>query len=39
MNLRDAIEGNILIALQMGWDIPQIPGVEIRTKIVANDSA
>ena len=38
-NLRDAIEGNILIALQMGWEIPHIPGVEIRTEIVATDSA
>ena len=38
MNLRDAIEGNILIALQMGWEIPQIPGVEIRTEVVATDS-
>ena len=39
INLRDAIEGNILIALQMGWEIPHIPGVEIRTEIVATDSA
>lgn len=37
-NLLDAIEGNILIALQMGWDIPQIPGVEIKTEIVSFDS-
>ena len=37
-NLLDAIEGNILIALQMGWDIPQIPGVEIKTEIVSFDA-
>lgn len=37
-NLLDAVEGNILIALQMGWDIPQLPGVEIKTETVSFDS-
>ena len=34
-NLLDAIEGNVLIALQMGWEIPQIQGFEIETAVVA----
>ncbi len=38
-NLRDAIEGNVMIALQLGWDIPKIAGVEIRTEVVETDSA
>jgi predicted RNase H-like HicB family nuclease len=29
-NLRDAIEGNVLIALQMGFEIPRIKGVRIK---------
>ena len=33
-NLEDAIEGNIILALQLGWDIPAIPGVEIREEDV-----
>jgi len=28
-NLRDAIEGNIILALQLGLEIPPIPGVKI----------
>jgi len=28
-NLRDAIEGNVVIALQLGLNIPQIEGVTI----------
>ena len=28
-NLQDAIEGNIMIALQLGLDIPQIEGITI----------
>jgi predicted RNase H-like HicB family nuclease len=28
-NLRDAIEGNVLLALQLGMPIPVIPGVSI----------
>ena len=38
-NLLDAIEGNVLIALQMGWEIPQIQGFEIRTAVVPSDPA
>jgi predicted RNase H-like HicB family nuclease len=29
-NLRDAIEGNLLIALQLGFEIPAIEGVDIK---------
>lgn len=29
-NLRDVIEGNILLALQLGFDIPILPGIQIR---------
>jgi len=29
-NLRDVIEGNILLALQLGFDIPILPGIPIR---------
>jgi len=29
-NLRDAIEGNLLVALQLGFEIPEMAGVEMR---------
>jgi len=29
-NLRDVIEGNVLLALQLGLEIPQLEGVEIK---------
>jgi len=29
LNLRDVIEGNVLLALQLGFPIPPVPGVEI----------
>ena len=29
-SLRDAIEGNIVVALQLGFDIPDIAGVDIK---------
>lgn len=29
-HLRDVIEGNILLALQLGFDIPILPGIPIR---------
>ena len=38
-NLLDAIEGNVLIALQTGWDIPRFPGVEIKTEVAEPESA
>ena len=37
--LADAIEGNALIALQMGWKIPPIPGSEAKIEIVEINSA
>ena len=37
-HLGDAIEGSIVIALQMGWDIPQIPDSEVKIEIVQIDS-
>ena len=33
-NLRDAIEGNVLLALQLGLAIPQISGVETEERDV-----
>jgi predicted RNase H-like HicB family nuclease len=33
-SLRDAIEGNVLLALQLGLEIPQLEGVEIEIKDV-----
>ena len=38
LNLQDAIEGSVLIALQMGWGIPPIPGSEVKVKIAEIDS-
>lgn len=29
INLRDVIEGNVLLALQLGFSIPSISGIEI----------
>ena len=34
-NLRDVIEGNVLLALQLGLKIPRIAGVEIEERPVA----
>ena len=34
-NLRDVIEGNVLLALQLGLPIPRIEGVEILEKDIA----
>jgi predicted RNase H-like HicB family nuclease len=31
-NLRDVIEGNVLLALQLGWDIPAIAEVAIEER-------
>lgn len=33
-NLEDVIEGNVLVALQLGWDIPTLPGVTIEEQDV-----
>ncbi len=38
VNLQDAIEGNVLIALQMGWEIQPIPGSEVKIEIAEIDS-
>ena len=28
-NLRDAIEGNVMLILQLGWEVPRLRGVDI----------
>lgn len=33
-NLKEVIEGNILLALQLGWEIPSVPGVDIEEQDV-----
>ena len=38
-NLLEAIEENLMIALQMGSEIPIIPGVDITTEVVEAESA
>ncbi len=37
--LADAIEGNILIDLQMGWKIQPVPGSKVKIEIAEIDSA
>ena len=37
-NLQEVIEGNVLLALQLGWDVPSIPGVDIRQQDVETNS-
>jgi predicted RNase H-like HicB family nuclease len=34
-NLRDAIEGNVLLALQLGLPVPKIEGIEITERTIA----
>ncbi|MCH8206393.1 MAG: type II toxin-antitoxin system HicB family antitoxin [Chloroflexi bacterium] len=38
-NLEDVIEGNVLLALQLGWEVPPVPGVNIKERDVETDSA
>ena len=38
-NLEEVIEGNIMLALQLGWDVPPLPGIDIREQDVETDSA
>ena len=38
-NLEDVIERNALLALQLGWEVPMIPGVDIKERDVETDSA
>jgi len=35
-NLRDVIEGNVLLALQLGFEIPRVEGIEIEERRVAS---
>ncbi len=35
-NLREVIEGNVLLALQLGLEIPRIRGIEIKERQVAS---
>lgn len=37
--LADAIEGGVVFALQMGWEVPPIPGSKVKMEIVEIDSA
>ena len=34
-NLREVIEGNVLLALQLGLDIPRVRGIDIKERRVA----
>ena len=38
-NLRDAIEGNVLLALQLGFEIPKLEGVEIEEENVETETS
>ena len=38
-NLEDVIEGNVLLALQLGWDIPAVEGVSIEERDLEARSA
>ncbi|MBI4595094.1 MAG: type II toxin-antitoxin system HicB family antitoxin [Candidatus Tectomicrobia bacterium] len=38
-NLKDVIENTILLRIQLGWDIPAIPGVIIREENVETHTA
>jgi predicted RNase H-like HicB family nuclease len=38
-NLRDVIEGNVLLALQLGLPIPTVPGVSIEEQDAQTDAA
>ncbi len=38
-NLMDAVEGCVMIDLQMGWDVPEIPGFEVKYEIVPNNAS
>ena len=37
-NLQEVIEGNVLLALQLGWEIPSIPDVDIVERDVETHS-
>ena len=38
-NLEEVIEGNILLALQLGWEVPSIPGVSIEEQDVETNTS
>lgn len=38
-NLEDVIEGNVILALQLGWEMPAIAGIEIAERDVETHSA
>ena len=38
-NLRDVIEGNVLLALQLGFDIPRLEGISIEERDVEAPSS
>jgi predicted RNase H-like HicB family nuclease len=38
-NLRDVIEGNVLLALQLGLPIPVVPGVQIEEQDAQTNTA
>ena len=37
--LADAIEGSVVFALQMGWEVPPIPGSKVKMEFVEVDTA
>ena len=37
-NLRDVIEGNVLLALQLGFEIPRFEGVDIEEKEIETET-
>ena len=38
-NLRDAIEGNVILALQLGFEIPHVEGIEIEERDVQTSTS
>ena len=38
-NLRDAIEGNVILALQLGFEIPHLEGIEIKKRDVQTSTS
>ena len=38
-NLRDVVEGNVMLALQLGWAIPHVEGIAIEERDVQTVAA
>jgi len=38
-NLRDAMEGNVILALQLGFEIPHLKGIEIKKRDVQTSTS